>query len=63
MLDGFPANAEAITLPTRAVMRRVQKNWETRSPTCAKETMLTVVCLSKANEVEVCLGDGDEEEL
>jgi hypothetical protein len=61
MLDGFPANAEAITLPIRAVMRRVHKNWEPRSTACAKETMLTVDCLSKTNDLEVCLGDRDEE--
>jgi hypothetical protein len=50
-----------MTLPTRAVVRRVQNNWEARSPTCAQEAILAVVYLSNSNEVEFCLGDGDEE--
>ena len=42
ILDGLPANAEAMTLPIKARIRRVQRNWEPRRMVCMKDTILAI---------------------
>ena len=40
MLDSLPANASAITFPTKAVISRVKINWAVLRPICEIETMI-----------------------
>jgi len=40
MLDSFPAKAVAMTFPTKAVMRSVQRNWEALRPSWDFWTMV-----------------------
>jgi hypothetical protein len=43
MLDGFPANAEAMTLPIKPVMMIVKTSWATRSAICRPLPIVAVV--------------------